>query len=194
VKPRHLSWCSNQPTTWKFQGSNSSRIQILFSSPNHPNPLWGPHSRLLNRYSSYFQGVNWPGLGVSHTFPFSAEVKVGLSCTCAPIICRHGVCRDSITATFSKRQKDSQWNFQASIFRTGNFEWWWSWHSSRRRGNTKETAPLFAGLDRRTQTSTRFKVENDREMYLRKIIWDVTNCIDEFSQYRTMEDIYEIKY
>jgi hypothetical protein len=43
--------------------------------PQPSKPVLGPPSLLYNGYRVSFPGVKWPGRGVDHPTPFSAEVK-----------------------------------------------------------------------------------------------------------------------
>jgi len=41
----------------------------------HPDWLWGPPSLLYHGYRVFLPGVKWPGRGIDHQNPSSAEVK-----------------------------------------------------------------------------------------------------------------------
>ena len=53
-------------------GSNPSGGEIIRTRPDRP---WGPPSLLYNKYWVSCPGVKWPGRGVNHPPPSSAEVK-----------------------------------------------------------------------------------------------------------------------
>jgi hypothetical protein len=48
----------------------------IFSSPRHPDQIWGPPSLLSNEYGGgSFHGLKRPGREADHSSPTSAEVK-----------------------------------------------------------------------------------------------------------------------
>ena len=54
------------------RGSNPGGREIFHTRPDRPR---GPPSLLYNGYRVSFSGVKWPGRGVDHPSPSSAEVK-----------------------------------------------------------------------------------------------------------------------
>ena len=63
--------------------SSSGKSMIFFSSPKHPDRLWGPPSLLID-YQLPFPGVRWPDREFYHSFLSSAEVTNDWSCTSTP--------------------------------------------------------------------------------------------------------------
>jgi hypothetical protein len=57
---------------WKIQGSIACRDKRLFSSPKHPDWLWGPPCLLLNGLSVFPQGYS--GFEANHLPPSNAKV------------------------------------------------------------------------------------------------------------------------
>jgi len=56
---------------WTVQGLNSDGGEIFCTHPDQP---WGPPSLLYNGYW-VSSGGKWPGRGIDHPSPYSAEVK-----------------------------------------------------------------------------------------------------------------------
>jgi hypothetical protein len=61
-------------TGWMIGGSRPVRGWEFFSSPLHPDRLWGPPSHLSNGTVSL--GIKWPGREADHSPPSSAELEV----------------------------------------------------------------------------------------------------------------------
>ena len=80
--------------SWTVRGSNSGRGKKFFSSPEHPDMLWGPPS-LGYRDSS--PRVKWQGHEVYHSPSTSVKVKNGWSYICTPPIYLHGVEKENFT-------------------------------------------------------------------------------------------------
>jgi len=64
-----LSWLATGRTV---RGSNTGGRRG-FPQPSHPT--WGPPSPLYVGFQVFFPGVKWPGRGLNHPPPSSAEVK-----------------------------------------------------------------------------------------------------------------------
>jgi hypothetical protein len=56
-------------------GSNPDRGWKFFSTPPHPDQIWGPPSLLSNSYQDVSLRVKRPGCEADHSLPSSAEVK-----------------------------------------------------------------------------------------------------------------------
>ena len=95
------------------QGSNTSRVKRFFSSPKHPDQLWGPLSFLFIGYWGSFMGVKLQGHEVNHPHPSSAKVKSAWSYTTTPLICLRGAERENFTITLC------QTFYYCSIWKTG---------------------------------------------------------------------------
>ena len=54
------------------RGSNAGGSKLFRTCPDRP---WGPPGCLYNRYRVSFPGVKWPGRGVDHPLPSTAEDK-----------------------------------------------------------------------------------------------------------------------
>jgi len=66
-----MGWLDNQGSRVQLW----ERAGIFFSSPLHPECLWGQPSFLSMGMRSSFPEVKWPGCEADHTLQFSAEVK-----------------------------------------------------------------------------------------------------------------------
>jgi len=87
-----FGFCSRDSSVvWMIRGSSSGRGWKFFSSPSHPDRLWGPHSLLSNGYQGLTCGVKWPGHEADHSLPSNAEVKNTWSCTSTPPVYFHGM-------------------------------------------------------------------------------------------------------
>jgi hypothetical protein len=51
----------------RCQGSNLGTVKRFFSSPEHPDRLWGPPSLLFNGYRGYFPKIKRPWRDVDHS-------------------------------------------------------------------------------------------------------------------------------
>jgi hypothetical protein len=57
-------------------GSSAGRSWEFFSSPPHPDRLWGPSSLLSNEYQgAFYLGIKCPEREADYSPPSSAEVK-----------------------------------------------------------------------------------------------------------------------
>jgi hypothetical protein len=85
-------------TGWTVQGSVSSRgKRRLFSSPEHPDKVWGLLSLLFSGYWCYFLGVKWPRRGFDHSPPSSTKTKNLWSYTSTLPLWFYGMERDKFT-------------------------------------------------------------------------------------------------
>jgi hypothetical protein len=84
-------------TVW---ASNPSKDKGLFSSPNHPDQLWGPINLLFSGFQRSFMGIKWLGLDDDHSPPSSVEIKNEWSYTSTPLVCFLGMDRDTFTFFF----------------------------------------------------------------------------------------------
>jgi hypothetical protein len=70
--PGYRSRYSDSLRAGTVRGSNPGGGEIFRTHPHRP---WGPRSLLYNGYRVSFQAVKWPGRGVDHPPPSSAEIK-----------------------------------------------------------------------------------------------------------------------
>ena len=70
--PGYRSRYSDSLRAGTVRGSNPGGGEIFRTHPHRP---WGPRSLLYNGYRVSFEGVKWPGRGVDHPPPSSAEIK-----------------------------------------------------------------------------------------------------------------------
>jgi hypothetical protein len=89
--PGFLSWYSDYTASWMNRGLNQAGTRDLFSSPEHPHHLWGPHIIPFIGYWGSFMGVKQSGCEVHHSSPPSTEVKNEWSYTSAPPMSHHVV-------------------------------------------------------------------------------------------------------
>jgi hypothetical protein len=59
-------------------------VSRIFTSPNHPDRLWGPPNLLSNGYRRLSPGIKRPESEAEHSPPASAEVKKMWICTYTP--------------------------------------------------------------------------------------------------------------
>jgi len=61
---------------WMIKSSSPGRGWEFFSSPWHPDQIWGPPSLLSNGYQGIFHlGVKQPGSETDHSSPSSVNIK-----------------------------------------------------------------------------------------------------------------------
>jgi hypothetical protein len=69
------------------QGLCPGRKKRVFSSPKHPDYLWGPLNPLFNGYWGSLLGAKWPWSEVNYSLASSAKVKNEWSYTSTPPDC-----------------------------------------------------------------------------------------------------------
>ena len=90
LEPGWCSWYSD----CTVQASNPIRDKGLFSSPTHPDQLWGPTSLIFSGFQPSFLGIKWVGPDDDHSPPSSIEVKNEWSYTSTPLVYLLGMDRD----------------------------------------------------------------------------------------------------
>jgi hypothetical protein len=76
-------------------GFDSLKGHDIFSTPKHPDWLYGQPVLLFNGYRVPFTGLKLPEREVNRPYPYSAEVKNEWSYTSIPAVCLHGVERNN---------------------------------------------------------------------------------------------------
>jgi hypothetical protein len=76
---------------WEWAGWPGFRGKRFFTTPQHPDWLWGPPSLQSSGYQGQELGLGqWQGHEADHTLPFTTEVKNGRNTPLLPISL-HGI-------------------------------------------------------------------------------------------------------